>query len=155
SLAPVIDASAPRAIALPHLAPHGCSNGLALALARIGGTPSRCDWRWRWRGCWSAGTPSRCDWLWRWRGSDAGARGRFTSAQRRFFSSAANGRMACGGVVRPWKWLSSTCRCALDTRGHRNQKLDPVSDLRPYDAKSDSCFTLTHTGYAPAAQSSG
>ncbi len=47
--------------------------------------------------------------------SDAVALGRFTWEQRRFFSSAA-----------------------LDTRGLRNQKLDPVSDLRPYDAKSDS-----------------
>src|SRR5690606_31358218 len=36
ALASVIDVSAPRAIALPHLAPHVCSNGLALALARIG-----------------------------------------------------------------------------------------------------------------------
>src|SRR5690606_2215084 len=36
ALAPVIDVSAPCAIALPHLAPHGRSNRLALALARIG-----------------------------------------------------------------------------------------------------------------------
>src|SRR5690606_26282337 len=36
ALAPAIDVSAPRAIALPHLAPHGRSNGLARARARIG-----------------------------------------------------------------------------------------------------------------------
>jgi len=36
ALASVIDVSAPRAITLPHLAPHGRSNRLALALARIG-----------------------------------------------------------------------------------------------------------------------
>ena len=36
ALASVIDVSASRAIALPHLAPHGRSNRLALALARIG-----------------------------------------------------------------------------------------------------------------------
>ena len=34
-LAPVIDVSAPRAIALPHLAPHGRSNRLALVLALV------------------------------------------------------------------------------------------------------------------------
>ena len=52
ALAPVIDVSAPRAIALPYLAPHGRSNGLALALAV------------------------------RWRGSGAVARGRFTNELR-------------------------------------------------------------------------
>src|SRR5690606_41000317 len=36
ALASVIDVSASRAISLPHLAPHGRSNRLALALARIG-----------------------------------------------------------------------------------------------------------------------
>jgi len=35
ALAAVIDVSAPRAIALPHLAPHGGSDRVALALARI------------------------------------------------------------------------------------------------------------------------
>src|SRR5690606_4749196 len=35
ALASAIDVSAPRAIALPYLAPHGRSNGLALALALV------------------------------------------------------------------------------------------------------------------------
>ena len=34
--------------------------------------------------------------------------------------------------------LAVTRGHALDTRGYRNPMPDPVSDLRPYDAKSDS-----------------
>jgi len=106
ALASVIDVSAPRAIALPHLAPHGRSNRLALAPAlfgwhtvslRLALAPARISWhtvslrlalalaRIGWLGISLRLAPARF--------GRCGSR-RFTSAQRRFFSSATSKRMA-------------------------------------------------------------